>query len=112
MSYKIARVPKNYQGLEPTGRQIKDLLVPILEEVHQVVQHSPNQLIEAWPTIVGEKVASMTKAVSIEGGVFLIKVQNSTLYSLLSQHEKPRLLKIIQETFPTLKIRNIVFRIG
>lgn len=112
MGYKIERVPKNYQGLEPTGRQIKDLLVPILEEVHHVVQQTPNQLIDAWPTFVGEKVASMTKAVSIEGGVFLVKVQNSTLYSLLSQHEKPRLLKIIQETFPSLKIKNIVFRIG
>jgi predicted nucleic acid-binding Zn ribbon protein len=112
MNYKIGRVPKNYEGSEPTGRQIKDLLVPILHQVEKFVEDKSSELLEGWPKLVGEKIASMTKAVSCENGVFLVKVQNSTLYSLLSDHEKPRLLKQIQETFPHLKIKKILFRMG
>lgn len=111
-NYKIGRVPKYYEGLEPTGRQIKDLLVPILSQVERFAQDQPGELIKAWPKLVGEKVASMTKAISCENGTFLVKVQNATLYSLLSGHEKPRLLKQIQETFPHLKIKKILFRMG
>lgn len=109
---KKGRVPRNYEGLEPTGRQIKDLLVPILTQVEQFAEDRPDELIRAWPQLVGEKIASMTKAVAYEGGAFVVKVQNSTLYSLLSQHEKPRLLKKIQEDFPHLKVKKILFRMG
>lgn len=112
VNYKIGRVPKNYEGLQPTGRHIKDLLIPILNQVEKFAQDKPSELIEAWPKLVGEKVASMTSAVSCDNGTFLVKVQNATLYSLLSGHEKPRLLKQIQETFPHLKIKKILFRMG
>ncbi len=112
MSYKIGRVPKNYEGIQPTGRSIKELLEPILDQVEKVTNDKPGKLIEAWPEIVGEKVARMTRAVSLENGIFLVKVHNSTLYSLLELHEKSRLLKIIQDAFPHLKIRKILFRMG
>ncbi len=112
MSYKSGRVPKNYEGLHPTGRTIKDLLEPILDQVEKVTNDKPLKLIEAWPQMVGEKVARMTRAVSVENGVFLVKVQNSTLYSLLELHEKSRLLNMIQSAFPHLKIKKILFRMG
>lgn len=112
MSYKIGRVPKNYEGLQPTGREIKDLLDPILDQVEKVTNDKPGKLLDAWPEIVGEKVAHMTRAVSLENGVFLVKVHNSTLYSLLELHEKSRLLNMIQSAFPHLKIRKILFRMG
>lgn len=113
MTYgKIDRVPKNYQGLHPTGRQIKELLIPILTQMDQFAQDKPSELIEAWPNLVGEKIASMTKAVSYIKGTFLVKVDNATLYSLLVQHERHRLLQKIQEDFPHLKVRSILFRMG
>lgn len=111
VNYKIKRIPKNYEGLEPTGREIKDLLGPILYNIQQTTHHSPKELLDYWPKLVGEKVASMTQAISIEEGNFFIKVKSSTLYSLLSQ-EKPRLLKKIQETFPQFKVKKLVFQIG
>lgn len=112
MSYTIGRVPKNYEGVQPTGREIKDLLVPLLDKVEETLKQNPRALIEAWPEIVGPKIAEMTKAVSIEQGSFLVLVQNSTLHSLLSTYEKPRLLKKIQETFPQLRIKTIRFKLG
>lgn len=112
MNYKLGRVPKYYEGSQPTGRTIKDLLEPILDQVEKVTHDKPMKLIEAWPEIVGEKVAPMTRAVSVENGVFLVKVHNSTLYSLLELHEKSRLLNMIQNAFPHLKIRKILFRMG
>jgi hypothetical protein len=109
---KIERVPKNYQGLQPTGRQIKDLLGPILSQMDQLADDKPHELIEAWPELVGEKIASMTQAVSYSKGTFLVKVNNATLYSLLVQHEKHRLLQLIQERFLHLQVRNLLFRMG
>ena len=112
MSYIIGRVPKNYEGVKPTGREIKDLLDPLLEQVEARVKQQPTALFEAWPQIVGPKIAEMTKPVSIDKGVFLILVQNSTLHSLLSTYEKPNLLKKIQDTFPQLMIKTLRFRLG
>jgi hypothetical protein len=108
----LGRIPKNYQGAQPTGRLIKDLLAPILEQVENSSHDKPEELIKAWPEMVGDKIASMTQAVSYMEGTLLVKVQNSTLYSLLSLHEKPRLLKKMQETFPHLKVKKITFRMG
>lgn len=109
---KLARVPKNYQGLHPTGRQIKDLLAPILDEMNQFAENRPHELMEAWPSLVGEKIAAMTKAVSYTKGTLLVKVENATLYSLLVQHEKQRLLHCMQAAFPHLKVKNLLFRMG
>jgi hypothetical protein len=112
MREKVGRIPKYYNGLEPTGRLIGDLLIPMLGQFEKGAEDNSKELIDSWPKLVGEKVAAMTKAVSYEKGVFLVKVQNSTLYSLLSDHEKPRLLKQMQDTFPHLKIKKILFRMG
>ncbi|MBM3191488.1 MAG: DUF721 domain-containing protein [Chlamydiae bacterium] len=108
----LGRVPRNYEGLQPTGKQIKDLLGSVLQQVEKCVQDRPDELIGAWPSMVGEKMASMTQAVSFVEGTFLVKVHNATLYSLLSQHERPRLLKQMQEKFPHLKVKKITFRMG
>lgn len=110
MAQRIDRVPKNYQGQDPTGRQIKDLLVPILGQLSQCVEDNPQELLKAWPHLVGDKIASMTHAASLTNGVLLVKVGNATLYSLLVQHEKQRLLQRIREVFPHLKVKTLLFR--
>jgi hypothetical protein len=108
----LGRIPKNYQGAQPTGRLIKDLLAPILEQVENSTQDRPQELLKAWKEMVGDKISTMTQAVSYMDGTLLVKVENSTLYSLLSLHEKPRLLKQMQEAFPHLKVKKITFRMG
>jgi len=72
----------------------------------------PDLILAAWPSIIGERLAPMTKTVSFVDGVLTIKVRNSSLLSLLAQHEKPRLLKELRKKFPSAAIRNIRFHIG
>lgn len=66
----------------------------------------------AWPEIIGPKFAPMTQALSFEEGVLTVTVRNSSLFSLLTQHDKPRLLKSMQAKLPSTTIKNIYFRIG
>ena len=54
----------------------------------------------------------MTEAISFKDGVLTVKVKNSTLHSLLTQYDKPRILNSLKQKFPTAGIRNVHFRIG
>ncbi len=99
-------------GSNLTNKQMKDLLPKVLNQIGAIHRDRPDLILVAWPQIIGEKLASMTKAMSFEKGILVVKVSNSTLYSLLSQHERSRLLKNLREKFPSVEIKNIHFRIG
>lgn len=106
------RLPKGYDGTAPTFRRVGDLLPAALKEIHERYKDRPDLLLAAWPDIVGPKLAQMTRAVSFLEGVLTVKVANSTLYSLLAQHEKSRILQRLRSRFPTVEIQNIYFRMG
>ncbi|MBI3237053.1 MAG: DUF721 domain-containing protein [Chlamydiales bacterium] len=91
---------------------MKNLLPDILGRLGQIHQDRPDLILASWPQIIGKKLAPMTQAVSFEEGFLFVKVNNSTLYSVLSQHEKARLLKCLRDLFPAVVIKNIVFRLG
>ena len=112
MMSKIKRVPKNYNGKMPTSRQIKHLLPYILTGICSKLEDNPSQISSIWQEVVGEKIARLTQVIELNEGVLKVKVDNSTLYSLLVEHEKQRLLKILQTRLPKLKIKNLLFRIG
>lgn len=95
-----------------TNKLLSDLLPQMLGSIGALHRDRPDLLLAAWPEIIGPKLAAMTKAISFEKGILAVKVNNSTLYSLLSQHERGRLLKCIREKFPTVVIKNIYFRMG
>ncbi|MBI2810851.1 MAG: DUF721 domain-containing protein [Candidatus Melainabacteria bacterium] len=95
-----------------TNKQIQDLLPKVLGSIGAVHRDRPDLILAAWPQLIGEKLAAMTKAVSFENGMLAVKVSNSTLYSLLAQHERGRLLKSLREKFPSVEIKNINFRLG
>lgn len=97
---------------ETTNKQIKDLLPAMLDEIAALHQDRPDLILAAWSEIIGEKLAPMTRPVSFEKGILMVKVNNSTLYSLLSQHERVRLLNAMRKKFPSVEIKNIYFRIG
>ncbi len=108
----MGRRPRGYAGTERTTRDIRDLLPGVLKKIGEVHKERPDLILAAWPQIIGERLSKMARAVSFEGGVLTVKVANSTLYSLLMQHEKKRLLQVLRETFPGAEIKNIVFRLG
>lgn len=112
MRKPLKRTPRHYDGTEVTAKALSDLLPQWMKKVQVHFQDRPDLVLLAWPEIIGEKLAGMTGAVSFVEGVLTVKVKNSSLYSLLVQHEKTRLLELLQKKFPTIKIRNIVFRLG
>lgn len=95
-----------------TSRELKDLVPAFLEKIAASQEMRIDLILAAWQEIIGPKLAPMTQAVSFEGGVLNVKVRNATLYSLLSQHEKGRLMAALREKFPKVEIRNINFRVG
>lgn len=112
MGKSSSRTPKNYDGTGVTTHRVSDLLPAVLSEIGQVYHQRPDLVLAAWPDIIGPKLASMTQAYSFIDGVLVVKVKNSTLHSLLSQNDKPRILAILRQRFPNVEIRTVVFRIG
>lgn len=108
----LAYICDMMRDTKPTSRTLSQLLPKVLEEIGKTQAKRPDLILASWPDIIGEKLAPMTEAVSFEKGCLYVKVKNATLHSLLSQHEKFRLLKRLQERFPNSQIRNIIFRIG
>lgn len=107
-----ARTPKNYDGTQPTTRNVSALLSAALSTLSDKCQERPDLLLAAWPEMIGPQHAAMTQAVSFYDGVLTVKVKNSTLYSLLSRHDRHRILAALKQRFPKANIQNIVFRMA
>lgn len=108
MTYK----PFDYLATRLTSKSMQNLLPNILEKISKSQEIRGDLIVQSWPEIIGEKLALMTEAISFERATLYVKVKNATLYSLLTQHEKPKLLKALQEKFPRSGIKNIVFKMG
>lgn len=106
------RTPRGYDGTRVTTHRVNDLLIHSLKEISESYAQRPDLVLAAWPEVIGPKLAAMTQAISFAEGVLTIKVKNSTLHSLLSQHDKPKILQNLRQKFPQVLIQNIVFRIG
>lgn len=91
---------------------MEDLLPRVLFAISEKYQDRPDLILATWPSIIGEKLASMTEAVSFNEGTLVVKVKNSTLYSLLVHNEKRRLLEALKKKFPKVDIRSIHFKMG
>ena len=112
MRKSTARIPKNYNGIELTTHNVGHLLSAALSKLHGVYQESPELVMAAWSEIIGPKLVSMTQVVSFCDGILTVKVKNATLLSLLSRHDKPRILAALRQKFPRVNIANIIFRIA
>ena len=106
------RTPRNFDGTSVTGKMIDELLRDALVDIGKRAKSQGHEILASWGEILGAKFADLTKADAFRDGVLTVKVKSSTLYSLLCQHEKPRLLARLREMFPRAAIRDIVFRIG
>jgi predicted nucleic acid-binding Zn ribbon protein len=101
-----------YHNTRKTNKHIAEVLPKVLDSIAKVHGERPDLILLAWPQIIGEKMAPMTKAVSFTDGVLTVRVNNSTLLSILTQHEKKRLLQQLREKFPSVPIRDLLFRLG
>lgn len=106
------RTPKNYDGTGVTSHRISALLPEALAQIGSQYQQRPDLVLAAWPEIIGKQLSGMTQAISFNEGVLVVRVKNSTLYSLLSQNEKPRILGSLRQKFPNMLIKTVIFRMG
>lgn len=102
----------HYDGPLSNTRHIRQILPQILEDIGRMYQNRPDLVIAAWPEVIGSQLAMMTRAVSFFDGILTVKVNNSTLYSLLNQNDKPRIIKNLRDKFPGTMIKTIIFRMG
>ena len=109
-----AKMVKNFKNNRcfSTNKILKNFLPKLLIDIEKNYLKNPNLIINFWPEIIGKKLASMTEVKSFENKVLYVLVKSSTLYSILTLHEKKRLLNLMQEKFSKDVIKNIVFRIG
>ena len=95
-----------------TTKSLRALLPSVLQGITAATEQRPDLVLAAWESLIGERFACQTRAVSFHEGVLTVKVRNSSLLSLLSQCERPRLIKNLRKRFPEVEIRNIRFCIG
>lgn len=100
------------KATESCSVELKTLLPSLLKKMEKLQQDRPQQIIDAWPSIVGEKWALLAKAASFSEGILVVKVKNSTVLSQLVQYEKQKLLKSLREKFPSHTIHEIRFCMG
>ena len=112
MKNRQSRTPRGYDGTKTTTKKMGDVLPSVLSFVEKVFADRPDLILAAWPDVIGSKFAGMTRAESFVEGVLTVRVANSTLLSLLSQYEKPKLLAKLKERFPSSLIGQLVFKIG
>lgn len=108
----MKRTPRNYDGQAVTTHHLREISSGVLSGIRAVYEERPDLVLAAWPEVIGHKLAGMTQAISFIDGVLVVKVKNSTLHSLLSQHDRFRILNRLREQFPRTIIKGIVFRIG
>jgi len=113
MAFKrTGRTPRHYDETRVVNHRLSDLLHVVLEQVSEAYKEQPDLILASWPEVIGPQLAPMTQTVSFEEGVLAVKVKNSTLYSLLSQHDKPRLVQNLRKMFPKVQIKTIHFKFG
>lgn len=112
MKKTTQRTPRNYDGPELTTHRVSDILGAVMKGIGKVHHDRPDIILEAWPEIIGPQLAPMTEAKTFVDGILTVKVKNSTLYSLLCKHDKPKIVSKLKVKFPNVIIKNIVFRIG
>jgi hypothetical protein len=103
------RTPRYFDGVEPTGRQIRDLIPEFLREMSCPEQESWKEVVRIWMEIIGEDLAPLTEPVKWVDRVLTIKVKSATLYSLLRVHEGRRLLAQMKQR---CSVQKLVFWAG
>ena len=105
----MRRTPRHFDGTKKTGKLLSEILPETVKEIRKKAGQGGEEIFRFWQELIGDKMGPLTEAVSFVDGVLTVKVKSTALYSLLCQHERPRLLRGLQEKFP---VRGLVFRIG
>jgi hypothetical protein len=104
----MRRTPRYYDGTGKTCKSLLDLLPQALKSIREQVGQPTEEIFLYWKELIGEKMGPFTEPISFIDGVLVVKVKSQTLYALLCQHERPRLLRQLQQKF---SVRGLTFKI-
>jgi hypothetical protein len=109
--HSMKRTPRNFDGKECTTHHLGSILPSIMQKLEANYSDRPDLVVAAWPDIVGRNLSPMAQAKRFHEGVLFVEVKNSSLYALLTQRDKGKLLQILRQKFPSVEIQNIQFRL-
>lgn len=102
----------SHKKVKSTSKHLKDLLGGFEKQLQKLQTIPSEEILKFWPKIVGDNISKMTKAVEFKNETLFVRVNNSSLFSLLTLHEKKKLIQLLRSRFPTVKIKDIHFRLG
>jgi hypothetical protein len=108
MTKKFSRIPKNYDGNQPTGRAIQGFLPQILEKLRQKKPSLEMAVFEAFNSALGSKMSSLATPLKFEEGTLFVKVKTSAMLSVMRQYEEVRVLSQIKKALPNVIIQRIM----
>jgi len=112
MEKSLKRTARNHIGKNRPHKDMSQVLPFVLTKIEKKVFSSDKMVESLWKQVIGEKIFPMTKVLFFEDGVLHVSVKTHTLYSLLVQHERVRLIKLYQKKFPHANLKDIRFKIG
>ncbi|HOB87235.1 MAG TPA: DUF721 domain-containing protein [Bacillota bacterium] len=92
-------------------KEIGEIIEQLLKERNMWNRVQEFSLLEAWETIVGERIGSVSRARSISKGILKVEVADSTWVYHLNLL-KPRLIKQLNEHAQKKLVKDIIFQIG
>ena len=104
--------PKNYDGLEWTGRLAKNIVSNVFADIQKSFDANPQNVFAVFLGLLNEKIRPLVEPVFFSKGVLTVKVKNATLLSILSSQEKGHLVQNLGKLLPSAEIQNIVFQSG
>lgn len=107
-----SRVPRNYNGNQPTGRPIHSLLPKVLKNIQKKIGVSEEVIMQAFVSVLGDKFAPMISSVRLEDGVLYVKVKNAALNSVIAGYERNRIIQEVRKALPGTQIQRIYCAIG
>lgn len=92
------------------ARPISSVMRKLLSEKGYGAIESAQELLDAWPAVVGTTLAKATRPGRVSKGILLVEVANSQALQEI-HFEKSKILKALQRDLPAHKVTDLRFRI-
>lgn len=102
---KKLKLTRNFPS---TNKSLQHLLQKFLSQIQTSEESEKERVFKLWFAILGDEFSKYTKPLSFDKGIFIVRVESSSLYSLLCTYEKTRLYQELRKHVPHL--RDIRFR--
>lgn len=91
--------PRFFSGTQPTSHALDLLVSRWLRAFDKRVSDSPEKAFAAWDAVVGLKISALARPLTFSEGILTVRVQNSTLMSLLAGTERKQILQRLRRQY-------------